>query len=314
MWTRSAWIGACVSLTLGCSRLAELGDFEDATSGGGGAGGTSSASSSSSGSGAGGGGASSGTGGNGGVGGGGLPNGSACNTPGQCASSFCVDDLCCNTACDQACDSCAGPPTPGTCGDVCITLSFGDNSTDDHATAVDARIREGSPTLNYGGSNTLTVDAGTSLSHGLLRFQLSVIPTSATVIDATLELFVLDTTTSPIGIHQVLESWNEGAGSGNAVAGCNWIERLSNTSWTNVGCGPPSSSATATMGSITGASTDFVYVSASLSAAIVQGWVSNPPSNHGMMLELETGDDTFGFTAREGVDGRRPFLTVRYQP
>jgi hypothetical protein len=33
----------------------------------------------------------------------------------DCASSFCVDGVCCNTSCEGLCFSCASPDSPGTC-------------------------------------------------------------------------------------------------------------------------------------------------------------------------------------------------------
>jgi hypothetical protein len=248
------------------------------------------------------------------VGGNGLPNGSSCTSPDECASSFCADDTCCSTACNQACDSCAGPPSPGTCSDVCVTLAFGDNGSDDHNTAADARIREAYPSLNFGGSTSLTVDEGSTRSYALLRFGLAAIPGSATVIDATVQLYVVEPSVSPITVHRVLESWVEGAGDGNAVSGCNWIDRASGNQWTDAGCGPSASSVATSMGSITNGGTGGVYASASLSTQVVQNWVNDPSSNHGILLKLQTGEDGFDFTAREGSDGQRPTLSVRYRP
>lgn len=38
----------------------------------------------------------------------GLPNAQPCTTPGQCASRFCADSVCCDTACSGSCDACNG--------------------------------------------------------------------------------------------------------------------------------------------------------------------------------------------------------------
>ncbi len=43
------------------------------------------------------------------------PNGADCTTPSQCASTFCVDGVCCDTICDQVNEFCNLPASPGTC-------------------------------------------------------------------------------------------------------------------------------------------------------------------------------------------------------
>ncbi|MBM4380886.1 MAG: hypothetical protein FJ086_16530, partial [Deltaproteobacteria bacterium] len=46
-----------------------------------------------------------------------LANGASCSTGTQCASGFCADGVCCNTACDGPCDTClANPSAPASAG------------------------------------------------------------------------------------------------------------------------------------------------------------------------------------------------------
>ncbi|MEM6295201.1 MAG: hypothetical protein AAGA54_28275 [Myxococcota bacterium] len=44
-----------------------------------------------------------------------CPPGSACDSPGACASGFCVDGVCCDSACEDTCQTCA---PAGVCGPV----------------------------------------------------------------------------------------------------------------------------------------------------------------------------------------------------
>ncbi len=44
-----------------------------------------------------------------------LPNGSDCSTPAECASTFCVDGVCCETACDGTTDRCDISGSQGEC-------------------------------------------------------------------------------------------------------------------------------------------------------------------------------------------------------
>jgi hypothetical protein len=43
------------------------------------------------------------------------PPGAVCAAAGECASNYCVDGVCCMTACTGACQTCALPTSPGTC-------------------------------------------------------------------------------------------------------------------------------------------------------------------------------------------------------
>jgi hypothetical protein len=47
--------------------------------------------------------------------GGGRPNGAACAAPSDCQSAFCVDGVCCDSACTGACRSCNVPGSAGRC-------------------------------------------------------------------------------------------------------------------------------------------------------------------------------------------------------
>src|SRR5262249_819239 len=46
-----------------------------------------------------------------------MPIGAGCIAATQCASGFCVDGVCCTTACDGPCEACDGT-TPGECSPV----------------------------------------------------------------------------------------------------------------------------------------------------------------------------------------------------
>ncbi len=55
-----------------------------------------------------------------------LPAGAVCSANGECASSFCVDGVCCNSACNTLCNACTavkkGSGPDGTCGVVAANL------------------------------------------------------------------------------------------------------------------------------------------------------------------------------------------------
>jgi len=47
-----------------------------------------------------------------------LDNGQHCTDGGQCASTYCIDGLCCDSACDGTCMACDVASNPGTCTEV----------------------------------------------------------------------------------------------------------------------------------------------------------------------------------------------------
>lgn len=60
------------------------------------------------------------------------PNGTLCTDGRDCASGFCVDGYCCNSACDGQCETCSalyGAPEHGTCGPVTAGTECDDGNT-----------------------------------------------------------------------------------------------------------------------------------------------------------------------------------------
>jgi hypothetical protein len=48
------------------------------------------------------------------------PNGQTCGCAADCQSGFCVDGVCCNSACAEVCKTCIAPNAPGTCSFVAV--------------------------------------------------------------------------------------------------------------------------------------------------------------------------------------------------
>jgi hypothetical protein len=57
-------------------------------------------------------------------------DGSACTTPNQCESGFCVDGVCCNSICDGGCEACSGRLT-GAADGRCAGVKTGSDPDDD---------------------------------------------------------------------------------------------------------------------------------------------------------------------------------------
>ncbi|MBC2708830.1 MAG: DNRLRE domain-containing protein [ANME-2 cluster archaeon] len=70
-------------------------------------------------------------------------------------------------------------------------------------------IDNSSVNTNYGNNSTINVRDVQNL-YGLIKFDLSSIPTSATIESATISLYLNTTVnTKKVSFHRVLQDWNE---------------------------------------------------------------------------------------------------------
>ncbi len=134
---------------------------------------------------------------------------------------------------------------------------------------------------------------------GLLRFDLSVIPTTATILSAKLD-FVQDNDRSvTFGIREATGSWGETDATWN-----NSSTLFGSTSY-----------GSATTGTTAGAAVPTITLNAS-GLSKVQSWVSNPSGNHGFgIIANEMGNTTayLALRSREyATEAHRPRLTVEY--
>jgi hypothetical protein len=169
--------------------------------------------------------------------------------------------------------------------------------------------------------------AGQTVTHGfrrtLLRFDLSSIPTNATVVSATLTLQVTRVPgalgTVNHAVHRLTASWVEGTvvgsgAGGQAIAGTtSWNSREHpSVPWTTPGGDFfPSASATATLAPVLGP----VSWNGTALKADVQAWVTGSQPNYGWII---IGDETVNPSAREyaakenTTPAIRPSLAVQY--
>ncbi len=224
--------------------------------------------------------------------------GSPCSNASECGSGFCVDGVCCNSACAggttdcQACSVAAGGSQDGTCSAItnntnncaptCVTIqrgTFGGVS--------DAHISQGSPNNNYGTSNALSIGLTSSARNGLVQFDLSSIPSNAVIASATLTLRVIAGGGSVLRAHRVTAAWSE---------------------------------STVTWASFADAYLAAVEATASLSGsdytadltALTQAWVSGSFTNNGVLLERDLTAATTLQSSESATVSVRPKLTVCY--
>ena len=203
----------------------------------------------------------------------------------------------------RAIDSPDGPPAAP------VTTSFGERSTSVHTgVTTDTWLESANVTATHGTDIGLYEDASPTVN-GLLRFDLSAIPTSATV--SAVELDLVTTTDSlesgMLETYAVLEDWDEATAS--------WSNRTASMAWTDAGASGPGSRGSTLVGTVF-PGVDLTPYSFALDLPTVQGWVTTPASNHGLVL-ISTSPSGNGVTFSSSNDtlvDARPQLRVTYTP
>lgn len=165
----------------------------------------------------------------------------------------------------------------------------------------DVYVFENAKDTNYSAGIHLYLYAGAALMgehyRTYLEFDLSPIPTTATIVDATLELFYFDTNPEVptlIGVYQVKNDWEE-----------------EHINWANQPEPPPDP-----VGTVNLAAEETQDFESWDISALVQGWVDGSVTNYGMMLK-DTDEGTVkackGFySSRHDNFNRRPKLVITY--
>jgi hypothetical protein len=186
--------------------------------------------------------------------------------------------------------------------------------TQTFTSAADGGLSQLSPNANNGAARTLKVDGddpdpGGGDLYAALRWNLSQVPAGATVSSATVTLNISnhsnDTgTPQTYGAYELKRSWNEGQ--------LNWNQAATGAPWATAGAkattdrGSKIASVTPTSGT-PAAKVPYTFT---IPASVVQGWLSAPSSNNGLLLADTTNFDGFVFDTREGTTA--PKLTVNY--
>lgn len=180
--------------------------------------------------------------------------------------------------------------------------------------SADARIFNGATTTNYGSCDEMWVGYGgtaTSISRGLIHFDLTDLPVGAVVISAYLELDVVNSTgvDVPISVHRVTNLWIEGSSScaGTAALPVSWTRRNTASNWSVAGGDYTASGIdTTTVGDEGTYSWDVT--------TMVNSWLTNV-ANYGLLLRFtsEMGNNIKYFATKEHADeSLQPRLVINY--
>jgi len=195
-----------------------------------------------------------------------------------------------------------------------VVEEFGDATNTDHpGTIADTYTNAGAATTNSSTEtalNTYTWPVDVIANTTIIKWDLSSIPTDATVIDATLYLYQIETggdTSYDLPVHKIINV-------NPVITTCTWNTYDGTNSWTGGADGGQSDIAAAEDLQVVNA-TNNVYKTWSVTN-MVADWVAAPSGNYGMLLNSDdvASVDSHRFFASNEVTNAatRPKLIVTY--
>jgi hypothetical protein len=172
----------------------------------------------------------------------------------------------------------------------------------------DTYVLENAPKKNYGTTTPLGVDGDEPTGTGkdksaMLKWNLSAIPAGSKISSASVTLNVTDSSTQTYQAYELKRPWVESAAT--------WLIYAAGKSWQIAGAKGSLDTGTIVAGTVSPSATG--KQTFTLSPALVQSWVDNPPTNNGIIIASATNTDSFGFSSRESTtSGLRPQLSVTY--
>ena len=184
-----------------------------------------------------------------------------------------------------------------------------------NVTATDStRIEDRNATVNYSSQNVLQVGqyspGGGFIDHSLLHFNLTGIPSNATVTSATLKMYDqgtnLGVNTRTMRVYRMIRAWT--------YTQATWNIAVTGTNWGTAGASNTTTDREATdIGSISMPGTEVAgYVEISLTASKVQEWIAGTFTNNGIQLKMDTESSDMHQFSDETVSGQEPVMVVNY--
>jgi hypothetical protein len=190
--------------------------------------------------------------------------------------------------------------------------------------AEDTYMSSYNKTYNYGGVNLFKVTNNSSGTNrgALIRWDLSSIPSNATISTASVTVYVSTSSTQTYNMYALRRTWVEGTTSPGAASStsANWNTYNGSDSWGTLGAANTSSDRYDTnlwgAGSTSFSSTGSKEVSLNSSGiAVIQQWVSGSLANYGVTLQNYTttsGSDNLQISSSEHTTNAGPTLNVYY--
>ena len=176
---------------------------------------------------------------------------------------------------------------------------------------VDAYIREVAPDTSYGLNTTIQVDGSEPSGavtdmNTVLGWDISNIPSNATVVSADIQLEVTNISSGPYECYSLLGAWDQ--------TQVTWNSASTGVPWGAPGASSGSDRGTQVACSISAPTTGPLTVNLTTDGlALVQSWIANPSNNHGLVIANPATSDGADFHSSESATAMaRPKLNVTY--
>ena len=186
------------------------------------------------------------------------------------------------------------------------TIAFRDG-VDGYQGTQDTRIRADQPGVDFGRSTKLELDGNPDMVT-LLGWDVSQIPTGATVVAASITVEVINTSDDSFPLYEALLPWHERQ--------ANFNQRLTGVDWQSPGASGAADRGADPLGVLT--APDLGATTIELNAdglRTIERWIDDPGSNHGFVFQnLDNGstNDLDFKSSEESNVSFRPQLVVEY--
>jgi hypothetical protein len=177
------------------------------------------------------------------------------------------------------------------------------------AATADTYLSAGGKTSNYGAASSLIADGNPDFG-ALFKWDLSSIPAGSTLQSATFSVNVTGTSADTYEIYELKRNWTE--------LQATWTRAATGSNWQSAGAQGSLDRGSTVLGTVTATATGpstFTLNAAGL--AVVQGWVNNPATNFGFILQdyANTTKDDLVLSSKEvAIATNRPQLILAYNP
>jgi hypothetical protein len=194
-----------------------------------------------------------------------------------------------------------------------VLVRFGERlGADVSGVARETEILDNQPSTNFGGDSNFGCDRYESTEeltqNALLRFDITALPAGATVVTAEIVLVNLpnNMTADGVKVYALAEDWSENSAT--------WYSRVSGTAWAVPGAEGSPSRQESHAAEFFPTTADAEYA-VQLPQGLVQLWVDDSSTNHGVVLVCNSADGVSWHSSEAGIASSvRPEMRVVYEP